>query len=366
MKRRCSTWLTASLSRSRNADHAAPLFHSQHLAGFDRRTGDIMNPSRRLALSRLSALTLTMLAGTRAHGADPWPSRSIRMVVPFGAGAGPDVYARLYAAELSRALKVNVWVDNRAGASGTLGTDIVAKSPPDGYTVLFGFNQLVTFNPHLFKKLPFDVNTDLAPVSQTLKGSYVIVADPKLNESTLAHILERAKRAPRTINYASYGPGTASHLGMVLIEDKAGVELVHIPYKQAALVDVMSGLVPLVIEPVQVAVPLVKTGKVKAIAVTSAKRLDQLPDVPTVAETLPGYELAGWHGLFVAGKTPPEIITQLSSEVRRITQLPEVTQRMAADAATPTGTTPAELRDLIAREQEMWGRIIRAKNILLD
>lgn len=326
----------------------------------------MINTTRRSLLVRTSASALLLATGIGARAADLWPTKPIRLVVPFPAGAGPDVYARLYAAELSKALKVSVWVDNKPGASGIIGTDQVAKSAPDGYTVLYGFNQLVTFNPYLFKRLPFDVNADLAPVSQVLRGAYVIVTGPASEFSTLAQVLEKARREPGSINYASYGHGTASHLGFVLLEDLSGVKLYHVPSSKTALVDVMAGQLPLVIEPTHVALPQIRAGKVKAIAVTGAERSAMLPEVPTVAETVPGYELPGWHGVFVPARTPPEIVDALSNELRHITQLPEISQRMRSDAAVPAGTSPEQLREIIAVEQKRWGETIRIHNVRLD
>jgi tripartite-type tricarboxylate transporter receptor subunit TctC len=324
-----------------------------------------MNKTRRLIMGQMGAAALGLvMSPVRASTA--WPAQPIRMVVPFPAGAGPDVYARLYATELSKALKVNVWVDNRPGVSGILGTETVARSAPDGATILYGVNQLVTFNPHLFKKLSFDINTDLAPVSQLITGSYVIVANNEFPASSLPQLLERAKQAPRTINYASYGTGTASHLGVALIEDRAGVELFHVPYRQGALPDVIGGHVSLVIEPSPVAIPQIQAGKVKPIAVTGANRLPALPDVPTVAETLAGYELPGWHGVFVASKTPADIVTRLSTELQRITQLPDMVRRFQQDSAVAVGSSADRLREVIAREQKTWGDTIRARNIVLD
>lgn len=325
-----------------------------------------MNYNRRATIRTAGALAAGWLLGGEAFCAEAWPSRPIRLVVPFAVGAGPDVYARLYASELSKTLKVNVWVDNKPGASGILGTDAVAKSPPDGTTLLYGFNQLVTFNPNLFSKLPFDVNTDLAPVSQLLSGAYVLLANPAFAPSSLSQLLEEARRAPGKVNYASYGPGTASHLGMTLIEDRANVEFFHVPYKQGALADVMAGQVPLVMEPSQVAIAQIAGGKVKPIAVTSARRLSALPDVPTVAETLAGYDLAGWHAVFAPAKTDSSIVERLAAELHRITHSPEMTQRLKADSLLPLGTSPAQLKELIALEQGIWGKIIRTKNIRLD
>lgn len=325
-----------------------------------------MNCDRRMALRAAGAMAAGCMLGREAIGADAWPSRPIRMVVPFAVGAGPDVYARLYASELSKTLKVGVWVDNKPGASGILGTDAVAKASPDGTTLLYGFNQLVVFNPNLFSRLPFDVNADLAPVSQLLSGAYVLVAHPSFGPSTLPQLVEEARRSKGKVNYASYGPGTASHLGMALIEDRANVELFHVPYKQGALADVIAGQVPLVMEPSQVAIPQIGAGKVKPIAVTSARRLSALPEVPTVAETLAGYDLAGWHAVFVPAKTESFIIERLAAELQRITHSPEMFLRLKADSLLPLGTTPAQLKELIAREQETWGKMIKTRNIRLD
>ena len=325
-----------------------------------------MTFTRRMALRTAGALASSWLVTAKAQGSDAWPSRPIRMVVPFPVGAGPDVYARLYATELGKALKTNVWVDNKPGASGILGTDLVAKAAPDGNTLLYGVNQLVTFNPSLFSKLPFDVNADLAPVSQLLSGANVLVANRSFGPSTLSQVLEEARKAPGKVNYGSYGPGTASHLGMVLIEGRANVEMFHVPYRQGPIMDVIGGQVPMAMEPSHVAIPQISGGKVKPIAVTSPQRLPTLPDVPTVAETLPGYELGGWHAVFVPAKTEAGIVERLATELQRITHSPELIQRLKTDSLQALGTTPSQIREVVLREQRLWAPIIKARNIRLD
>ena len=313
----------------------------------------------------LTALTLGCVAfGAAAQ--DKWPSKPIRIVMPGPPGIAPDVFARWYGNGLQKALGVVVTIDNKPGASGIIGTDAVAKASPDGSTVLYGYNQLVTMNPHLFSKLPYEAQKDLVPVSLVATGSYVLVANNALPASNMKELIALAKRDPGAVNYGSYGPGTAAHLGMELVQDAAGIQLTHVPYKQGVMTDVMGGQIGVALEAAASATPLIKSGKVKAIAVTAGKRIEALPDVPTVAETLPGYELLGWNGIWVPADTPAPVVARLQDEAVRISKMPETGKRMRELGFEPAGTTGAEMAAVIKRESEHWAKIIRAKNIRLD
>jgi tripartite-type tricarboxylate transporter receptor subunit TctC len=318
--------------------------------------------TRRSALASFAALA----AAGGAWGQSAWPSRPVRIVMPGPAGIAPDVFARWYANELQKALGQPFTVDNRPGASGILGADAVAKAAPDGTTLLYGYNQLVTMNPHLFSKLPYNAEKDLVPVSLVATGCYVLCANNNLPASNMKEFIALAKKENGRLAYGSYGPGTGAHLGMELIQGTAGIQLTHVPYKGGVMTDVMSGQIAVALEPSASAVPLVKGGKLKALGVTSATRLEALPDVRPIGDTIPGYELLGWNAFWVPAGTPPAIVQKLQEEAIRISRLPETGQRMRAVGFEPAGTTAQEMAAIIKRESEQMAALIKAKGIRLD
>jgi tripartite-type tricarboxylate transporter receptor subunit TctC len=320
---------------------------------------------KNLSRALLAGLSLAALA-MAAPAQSSYPTRPVRIIVPAPAGTGPDVMARLYAEHLGRALGQPFTVENKAGASGNIGAEFVARAPADGYTIFYAYNQIPTMNPHLFSKLGYDAVKDLAPVTQTLNTAYVLLGNKDLPVKGLAGMLDYARRNPGQVAYASYGPGTASHLVFELIQDKAKVQMLHVPYKQGQVTDVMGGQVAMVFEPFPSGVPLAKSGKVKALAVTTEKRVADLPDEPAMNEAVPGMNLAGWQGVWVTAGTPPEVIARLHGEFTRITRLPDMQKRIADFASQPMATTPQEMAQAIQRESEQWGRIIKARRIALD
>ncbi|WP_189609446.1 Bug family tripartite tricarboxylate transporter substrate binding protein [Pigmentiphaga litoralis] len=332
------------------------------------------------SLTRLTRLAATlaalasMAAGTAAFAqpadtksaASNYPSRTIRIITPVPPGAAPDVMARLYADQLGRSLHQAVTVENRAGASGNIGAEFVAKAPADGYTILYGYNQIPTMNPHLFAKLGYDMQRDLAPVTQTLSTAYVLLGNKDLPAKSLAEVIAYARKNPGKLAYASYGPGTASHLIFEIIQDSAKIKLLHVPYRQGALTDVLGGQVAMLFEPFPSGVPYAKSDKVRTLAVTTDKRVPELPNVPTMNEAVPGLNLVGWQGVWVPSATPPDIVAKLNAEFVRITNTPEMRARIAELASSPMGNTPAEMRAAIEKESAQWGSIIKARNIVLD
>jgi len=318
-----------------------------------------MKPSQILAAA-------VLLLASAAQAQSAWPTKPVRIIVPAPAGTAPDIFARVYAEHLGKSLGQPFVVDNRAGASGNIGAEAVAKAAPDGYTLLYAYNQIFTMNPHLFGKLGYDPVKDLAPVAQTLATAYVVLGNNDLPATNFAGVLEYAKKNPGKLAYASYGPGTASHLVMELVQERTGTQFLHVPYKQGQVTDVIAGQVAMVVEPFASGLPMARAGKTKALAVTSPKRLPTLPEVQTLNESVKGLDLVGWNAFWVTAGTPPEVITRLNAEIVRITRLPEVQKRITEASSEPTGTTAQELAAIIQRESAQWGEVIRAKNIRLD
>jgi tripartite-type tricarboxylate transporter receptor subunit TctC len=291
----------------------------------------------------------------------------VRVVTPTPVGVGSDLFARAYAEQLARLLKAPVIVENRPGAAGTLGADAVAKAQPNGATLLFTTSLPFTTNPWLFARLPYDARKDFVPVAQLYRGGSFIVAGPAFQgRGTLPDLIEAARRAPDTISYASYGPGSTAHLGMEVLQDAAGIQLVHVPYRQSAMPDVIGGQVALGFEPPISAIPNVRAGKVKALAYTGERRSAALPDVPTVAETLPGVDVYTWVGVWVPAGTPEAIVEALHGHFNAISQDPALARLMADNGVEPLLTTRAQMAAHVARESEAMGRLIRAKHIVVN
>jgi len=316
-----------------------------------------------------AALCAAWLALTPAHAhaqTEPWPSKLIKIVTPTPAGVGSDAFSRLYADKLSKALKVPVVVENRPGALSTLGVDAVAKAPADGYTILFSTGNPFTVTPYLLSKLPYNPEKDFIPVTQIFRGGSFLVVNKDVPVKSLRELIAMAKSAPGKLTFASYGPGTTSHLGLELLQDAAGVEMLHIPYKQGAMVDVIGGQVMVGWEPPVSALPHIKAGRVRALAYTGSARSSALPDVPTLAEAYPGLEVFTWVGVWVPANTPPAIVQRLYSTITAITQTPEMLRYIDEAGNEPISPTPAETAAFIKREAQFMGNLIKTKNIKLD
>ncbi|MCJ0762581.1 Bug family tripartite tricarboxylate transporter substrate binding protein [Variovorax terrae] len=297
---------------------------------------------------------------------DAWPSRPIKIITPTPAGVGSDAFARIYADRLSKALKVPVVVENRPGALSTIGTDAVAKAPADGYTLLFATGNPFTLSPFLMPKLPYNPEKDFAPVSEVLRGGSFVVANKDFPAKNLRELVQMAKASPGRISFASYGPGSTAHVGFELVQDTAGIELLHVPYKQSATPDVIGGQVMLGWEPPPSAIPHIRSGRLRAIAYTGSKRNPALPDVPTLAETYPGLELFSWVGFWVPAATPAAIVERLNAEIVAITRAPDVKSAIEETGNEAIGNSPAEMAAVMRREAQAMSRLIKAKNIRLE
>ena len=306
----------------------------------------------------LAGLMLTAAGGLFAQA---YPTKPIRIIVPATPGGAIDLAARTIAAKLTDAWGQPVLVENRAGAAGIIGSEAVAKAAPDGYTLALVASSHA-INPSLYPKLPFDTTKDFAPVALTHVVPLVMVVNPSVPASSATEFITHAKANPGKLTFASSGNGGAPHLSAELFKAMAGVYMVHIPYKgsTAAHPDLIAGQTQVMFDTVVAIAPHVKTGKVRALGVTTARRSPALPEVPTLAEAgLRGYETSTWGGLLAPANTPSEVVTKLASEVTRILKLPDVRERMLAAGAEPIGGTPAEFDAFIKAEVTKWAKVAK-------
>jgi tripartite-type tricarboxylate transporter receptor subunit TctC len=311
---------------------------------------------------------LALLALSPPSWAQDFPSRPVRVVVPFAAGGGADVIARIVAQKLAERTGQAFFVDNRPGAAGNIGTEIAAKAPPDGYTLLVvGPNH--TTNPHLFAKLPFDPVKDFAPVSLLTSAPYILLVNPALPIRTLQDVIAQARAQPGQLAYGSAGNGTAGHLAMELIKTTAGVDLLHVPYKGSPpmLADLMGGQVALGFDNVLSSSPHIAAGRLRAVASSSSRRSPSLPEVPTIADSgLPGFDVTVWQGLLAPAGTPEAIVTRLAGEVRTGLADAEVRERMAALGVEVIASDPPSFAAFIAEDVAKWGPVVRAAGARID
>lgn len=319
-----------------------------------------------LSKRRLLALSLLAVPAARTAVAQTWPDRPIRIVVPFPAGAGVlDIMARLLAAHLGPAFGQPIVIDNRPGAGGTIGADVVAKAPADGYTMLMGNPSLVV-NPFLLAKMPYDPMTDFIPLTLVNTAPLLLVAHPSVPANSVAELIALAKSRPGQLNYGSGGVGSTPFLATELFRSMANIDVTHVPYRGGApaLADLVGGQLSFMIENMPGTLPFVKSGKLKALGVTTDHRAALAPDIPTIAESgLPGYEVVGWNGLFLVKDTPPAIAGKLYDEVAKALRSADVKDQMAALGAEPGGNTPAEFTAFVRAESVRWGKIIQDKGI---
>lgn len=312
-----------------------------------------------------AAMLLNTAVGAWAQS---FPTKPIRLIVPFPAGGTTDIFARMMTQKLSENLKQQVLVDNRAGASGIIGTEIVVKSPPDGYTLLMTATHHA-INPSLYKKLPYDTAKDLVALTLVATSPNVLVAHPSFPPNSIKELIALAKAKPGQLNFASTGIGGANHLSGELFKSMAGIDIVHIPYKGAApaMNDLLAGHVSLMFDTIGVELPYVKAGKLKALAVTTAKRTAIAPDIPTIAESgLPGYEAVSWFGMYGPAGMPKEIVTRLNMEVVNVLHSPDVQKRFIAYGAEAIGNSPEEFAAYLKSEMAKWAKVVKDCGVHLD
>lgn len=324
--------------------------------------------SRRLLVCCAALLTCAT-PGWAAPAADAWPSQPLKIMVGFAAGGANDIVARILAKELQQRLGQSVVVENRGGAGGLIASEVVAKAPKNGYTLLLGSIGSNTVAPVLAKKLSFDPRKDLEPITLVAESGNALLVNAALPYKTVQEMIEAARKAPGSINYASSGNGSTLHLAGALFAQQAGVNLVHVPYRGngPAITDVSGGQVQAIFSGIPPAITSAKTGQTRILAVTTKQRVKNLPNVPTVAEAgLPGYAFTSWYGLFTTGGTDPAIVERLAQEVRKIMERPEVQAQFEAQGLDPETSDPKSFRQQIDRELTRWSRDVKTMGITAD
>jgi len=333
-----------------------------------------MQPTRRRVVALLLSASLAALASQSALAADPYPAKPIRLVVPFAAGGTTDILARAVAAELARLPGWNVVVDNKPGAGGNIGADIVAKAAPDGYTLLMGTVGTHGINQSLYGKLPFDPIKDFAPITEVAAVPNVLVLNPVFAQQnkidSVKDLITYAHANPGKINMASSGNGTSIHLAGELFKTQTRTFMVHFPYKGSgpALTDLAGGTMQVMFDNLPSSMALIKSGKLKALAVTSARPSPALPGVPTIAQAagLPQYEASSWFGMLAPAGTPPDVIHRIQQEVAKALNAPAVRERLQAQGAEPVGNTPEQFAAFIRAETAKWAKVVKDSGAKVD
>jgi tripartite-type tricarboxylate transporter receptor subunit TctC len=310
------------------------------------------------------ALVAALFSATAALA--QYPAKPVRLVVTFPPGGTPDIYGRIMAVELSKLWNQSVVVENRTGAGGTIGTDYVAKSAPDGYTLLFAADASVTIAPHLYAKLPYDPVRDFAPVVNVTAGPFVLMANPAFPPNNVKELIALVRAQPGKISYASSGAGGQQHLAMESIRTMAGnMDMIHVPYKGfgQGLADVLANQVPLIFGGITASIQLTKSGKLKALGVTGPKRAKALPDVPAIAETLPGFDITAWYGFLAPAGTPRDVVKKIHDDSVAIIHRQDFLERLDRDGIEPVGNTPEEFAAEIKRDIGRWEKIVKAAGV---
>ncbi|HYK13618.1 MAG TPA: tripartite tricarboxylate transporter substrate binding protein [Burkholderiales bacterium] len=306
--------------------------------------------------------SLVLIAAISQCGAQTYPARPIRAIVPYAAGGGVDVVARLIAPRLGERLGQQVVIDNRPGATGNIGAELASRAAPDGYTVLIA-GASIAINVSLYRKLAYDLVKDFAAVTSIAVSPNIVLVHPSLPARSIAELIALARARPGQLNYASGGSGSTLHLTAELFKSMTGIVITHIPYKGTgpALIAVISGESEIVMPPLAGTLAHVESGRLRALAVTSASRLKMLPQLPTVAEAgVPGFESGQWYGVFVPAATPPDVVTRLQIETARVVRLPDVVEQITQQGSIATGETPEQFAAHVRQEIAKWAKVVKA------
>ena len=317
---------------------------------------------------RLPALLLPLLLITGAH-AQSWPTKALRIIVPFAPGGSTDIFARLLGERMAAVLGQSVVIDNRAGAAGNIGADAVAKAAPDGYTLLMATTGVMSINQALYKNMPYDAGRDLDPVVFVASITNVLIVSAESPLKSAAEVLAVARQSPGRLSFASSGAGSSTHMSAELFKAMAGVDLLHVPYKGSgpAMLDLIAGRVSLMFENMPGAVPHMKAGKVRALAQTGEKRSPALPEIPTVAEAgVAGYESLSWSGIALPAGAPKEVMARLNREINTILAQPDMRLKLAEQGAEAVGGSPESFARHVRQERDKWAGVVRAAGIVVN
>ncbi|MBV8392130.1 MAG: tripartite tricarboxylate transporter substrate binding protein, partial [Alphaproteobacteria bacterium] len=319
--------------------------------------------------SRRTALAAPLALFARSTFAADYPARAIKLIVPYAPGGGADAVARIVGKRVGEGLGQPIVIENKGGAGSIVGTEMVAKAEPDGYTLLLGQSGPISINPAVYRSLPYDPLKDFAPISMTTAYPYILVVNADLPAKTLQEFVALAKARPGAMNYGSTGVGAANHLVSELFDSKAGIKMTHVPYRGTALavVDLVSGHLSMVFgDPVSVLPPL-RASKLRALAVTSRERSPIAPDVPTIAESgYPGFDVVAWHGILAPAKTPPPIVDLLHGQIAQTLREPEIQALLANQAMQPVGNSPAAFAAFIRKDIALWKEVAASANVSVE
>jgi tripartite-type tricarboxylate transporter receptor subunit TctC len=320
------------------------------------------------SISRLLALLAALLFNAAAH-AQAYPSKPVRLIVPFAPGGTTDVLARLVAQKLSDSLGQQFIIENKPGAGGNIGTELAVKSPADGYTLVMSFDGTMAINPNTYAKMPFDPQKDLVAVANVAQVPLLVVVHPGVAAKNIAEFVALAKASPGRINYSSAGHGSTGHLTGELFRARSGIEIVHVSYKGGgqAVQDLLGGQIQMLVTALPTVEGHLKGGKLRALAFTSARRVPGAPDVPTLAESgYPGMEVLSWYGILAPAGTPQEIVRRLNAEINRVLQVPEVRERLAALGTEPTGGSAEQFAQVIRADTARWAKVVSDAGIRIE
>jgi tripartite-type tricarboxylate transporter receptor subunit TctC len=316
----------------------------------------------------MTAAAVGLLPQPIARGEDAWPQRTITIVVPFLAGGSADLVARIFAQHFQAKYGIPVVIENKGGAGGSIGTGIVAKAPPDGYTLVLGTVSTHTINPALYSRLPYDPERDFAPISPLVRFPNLLVVRNQLPVKNVAELIVHAKETDGKLNYGSSGNGTSSHLCAVMFMRATGTAMTHIPFRASSdeMAAMIGGQIDLAIDSMTTIWPLAKSGEIRALGVTTAQRVAAAPDLPTIGETLPGFEATGWQGLFAPVGTPRPIIEKLADEVKRVFLLREVVTSLEKVGGDPLPMRPDDFAQFARTERIKWAEVVKSSGIRID